>query len=229
MPGIDITRSKRILKATEDSVKSFFSAFDKVRQVKSRPERRAPTDAEQDLVRAGLVFAAAGLDSILKQLVRDCMHHLAQSDEAAQQEFLTYVASELRGQSDQPDSRGRYEFLARVLSSDSPRKQLIEEYIVHLTGTSLQSADQVFKVVKALGLDPQKLPAQKKDLNEIFEVRNKIIHELDVKFTGQRGRGGRNSRAKANLEEYSNKLILVGKSLIEAVDQKTNTHSSPKG
>jgi hypothetical protein len=47
----------------------------------SRRERRATggalTDAEQDLLRAMLVFAAAGLDSLLKQLIRDALHNLA--------------------------------------------------------------------------------------------------------------------------------------------------------
>lgn len=220
MPETDITRSKRILKATEDSVKSFFSAFDTVRQVESRPVRRAPTDAEQDLVRAGLVFAAAGLDASIKQLVRDSIRQLAQSDHEVQREFLTYVERQVRGPGDEVDNAGRHKFLAHVLSADSPRKQLIEDYIVHLTGDSLQSADQLFKVVTALGLNPQDMPTQKADLQNIFDVRNKIVHGLDVSFPGKRGRRNRNPRTKIELEDYSNNLIAVSKYLIKAVEDK---------
>jgi hypothetical protein len=143
------------------------------------------------------------------------LRDLAVSDSAVQREFQTYAERQLRGDSEAPEPIGGYRFLA-----PSPQDRLIEEYIEALTGTSLQSADQLFKAAKALGLNPYDLPAQKEDLEKIFDVRNKIIHELDVKFGAQVGWRKRNSRTRPILEDYSNKRIQVSKHMIEAVEKK---------
>jgi hypothetical protein len=191
-----------------------------VRRASGSSLQRAPTDEEQDLLRAALVFSAAGLDSTVKQLIRSCLRDLAVSDSAVQREFQTYAERQLRGDSEAPEPIGGYRFLARLLVAPSPQDRLIEEYIEALTGTSLQSADQLFKAAKALGLNPYDLPAQKEDLEKIFDVRNKIIHELDVKFGAQVGWRKRNSRTRPILEDYSNKRIQVSKHMIEAVEKK---------
>ena len=60
-------RSRTVLKHTKASVDSFFSAYSTVRQERGAGQR-APTNTEQDLTRAALVFAAAGLDSAIRNL-----------------------------------------------------------------------------------------------------------------------------------------------------------------
>ena len=61
-----------------------------------------------------------------------------------------------------------------------PRAKLIEEYIRELTGESLQSADEILRTTAALGLENKTLGLDILRLKEIFQIRNKIIHELDL-------------------------------------------------
>jgi hypothetical protein len=219
-PPEQTSRARTVLEHTESSAKNFIAAFDTVRGASGSSLRRAPTDEEQDLLRAALVFSAAGLDSTVKQLIRSCLRDLTVSDSAVQRGFQTYAERQLRGDSDVSEPVGGHRFLARLLVAPSPQDRLIEEYIEALTGTSLQSADQLFKVARALGVNPHNLPVQKEDLEKIFDVRNKIIHELDVKFGARVGQRRRNSRTRGILEDYSSKLIQVSKHMIEAVENK---------
>ena len=63
-PPKETVRARRVLSQARDSAEGFLKAFDKVREV--RGAAGSTTDQEQDLLRATLVFAAAGLDSALK-------------------------------------------------------------------------------------------------------------------------------------------------------------------
>ncbi len=62
-------RAHSILERACDAAEAFVSAFATVRR--ARKAKGTPTDHEQDLMRAGLVFAAAGLDTLVKQLIRE--------------------------------------------------------------------------------------------------------------------------------------------------------------
>jgi hypothetical protein len=55
---------------------------------------------------------------------------------------------------------------------------------------------------------------------EIFEIRNRIIHELDVNFAGGRGHRKRNSRTRPALEEYTQILLALGEEIIKKVEVK---------
>ena len=59
-----------ILKHTHDSASALLKAFNLAREGRGRP-RGMTTDEEQDLLRAMVVMAAAGLDAMAKQLIRD--------------------------------------------------------------------------------------------------------------------------------------------------------------
>ena len=61
--------SQFILCSAHDAASSFLDTFNKVRE--ARQAKGTPTDEEQDLLRAMLLFATAGLDSMVKQLVTD--------------------------------------------------------------------------------------------------------------------------------------------------------------
>jgi hypothetical protein len=50
----------------------------------------------------------------------------------------------------------------------------------HLTGSSLQSADEVQKVAGALGIDDKDLRKRVEALKPLFVARNEISHELDL-------------------------------------------------
>ncbi len=65
------------------------------------------------------------------------------------------------------------------------------------------------------------LRQQKRKLNSAFDVRNKIIHELDVDFesTGI-GKRQRRSRTKAQLTEHSDLLLKVAGQFVSSVEKK---------
>ena len=112
-------------------------------------------------------------------------------------------------------------FLAKVLVSESPYDSLIERYIYDLTGSSLQSSEELFKAAKAMDIEHNFLRQQKRKLNSAFDVRNKIIHELDVDFesTGI-GKRQRRSRTKAQLTEHSDLLLKVAGQFVSSVEKK---------
>ena len=110
--------------------------------------------------------------------------------------------------------------VAKVLASPTPQERLIDEYLLELTGSSLQSADQLIKAAKALGLDPAKVGIHKKELDDVFRARNKIIHELDVNLERTSARRNRNSRTRNKMEKWSNQLLKIGGNMVSEVERK---------
>jgi hypothetical protein len=211
-------RASKVLEQARNSVNGFLTAFDTVRQ--ARNAKGNPTDEEQDLLRAALVFSAAGLDSVLKELIKGAIRALAATDPEVKGELETFVQRQLRGESEEPDTIGGRKFLARVLVSARPQDRLIDEYVIELTGSSLQSPDQLVRASKALGLQPASVGVDPKELRTIFEARNKIIHELDVNLERTAARRNQNSRRRPDLESWSSKLLEIAEQLVGGVNRK---------
>lgn len=206
------------------SASSLLRAFDLLRKVRkgggatARKPRGMTTDEEQDILRAMLVMAAAGLDSCLKQLIRDTLPHLAERDIKVQQGFEKFIRQSLSGGEMDSDATNGVKFLARVLATRSPYGRAIDEYVRDLTGDSLQSADQVLSAVAALGLDNRRLSIDPDLLREVFGVRNKIIHEFDVDLAGERRK--RNLRSLPDMVKYTDAVLATAHAILEAVDGK---------
>lgn len=211
-------RAEIVLKQAKVSIKHFRDAFSTVR--KARSASGPPTAGEQDLIRASLTFAAAGLDSVVKELIKGAIRSLAEKDENVQKGLEEYARRQLRDDSDGSFAKNGASFIANILVSSSPYEQLIEKYTLHLTGSSLQSVDELFKASGALGINVGLVNSNSKDLREIFIIRNKIIHELDVRFDGTSGQKARNSRTKTKLDKMSDLLLKVADEYIKAVNQK---------
>lgn len=122
-----------------------------------------------------VVFTGAGLDAILKQLIRDTLPALLEISAQAHEKLEAFATGQL-GTGELADTR----MIARYLTSASPRKRLIEDYIYDLTGSSLQSAEEVQRVAGALGIDDQSLRRRIDGLKQLFVARNEISHELDL-------------------------------------------------
>lgn len=215
---IQLAKAKLILRYARDSAKSLLDACDSSRAARSATGG-ATTHAEQDLLRAMVVFAASGLDSLLKYLIRDSLADLARRDRAVQKELEKFVERQLLKSSATGalDSVGGMKFLSRIVASPHPHEHLIEEYIQILTGTSLQSQDQLHRAASALGLSRAEAGLDRGNLVEIFEARNQIIHELDIRLAGNRAR---RTRGRDSMVEYSNELLCIGEKFINAVEQK---------
>lgn len=208
-------KARKVLAHAKDSVDAFLGAFTVTRR--ARNARGAPTDEDQDLARAALVFAAAGLDSSIKHLIKDSLQSLADFDDGVGQQFHKFVKKVV---ADESPNR-----LALALLADSPRRHLLDSYIYELTGSSLQSFEELGKAAGALGIKITTLTQKKKDLEEVFRVRNKIIHELDVRFEAQQGQRDRNSRSKTDLERDAKLLLKIGNDFFKAVEKKLEAKS----
>ncbi len=204
-----------ILERTHDSAEALFKAYELARASRGSP-RGISTDDEQDLLRAMLVMAAAGLDSMLKQLIRDAMPELVRRDETVRGGFEKFITRSVRGDVDKPESTAGSRFLARLLAAPSHQQQAIEEYIGELTGGSLQSAAELSRATGALALASVKIDHSA--LQPIFDVRNKIIHELDINLEGDRRK--RNHRALTTMKDHANKLLELAEQILREVDEK---------
>ncbi|MFC1895153.1 hypothetical protein ACFL0Q_00610 [Thermodesulfobacteriota bacterium] len=206
-----------ILQYAHDSARALLQALRTVRSQR-QARRGVLTDEEQDLLRAMLVMAASGLDSVVKQLIRDALPILCRGDSRVLSRFQTYVARQVRGDAEGHVTNDVSKLLARVLTADSPQAALIESYVYALTGSSLQSVDELFKVASALDV-PQNVIA-KDTLVSIFEARNDIIHELDIDFDAPR-RNRRNRRIPWMIQS-ANELLLLAERFYAECERKMN-------
>ena len=152
---------------------SFLQTFLDVRS--ARKAKGTPTDTEQDLLRAMLSFASAGLDALVKQLVQDALPLIIDKRPGAGDMFRRSVERLLRT-GDGIDQRR----LAEVISDHSPRSRLVELLVKELTSNSLQSTDELLRVAAHFDIPSAKITTDPKRLSEVFHARNQIAHEMDV-------------------------------------------------
>jgi len=203
-----------IFQNAHSSSLSLFQAFELARQVRGR-KRGMTTDQEQDILRAMLVMACAGLDSGLKQLIRDALPLLVKKNSDAQSGLEKFVERQVRG--DDADYGVNAKYLAKLLASSSPYNRVVETYINALTGDSLQSTEQLFKAINALGLDPKSLRVDRDILKPAFQARNQIIHELDIDLQGERRK--RILRGMDEMIGWTNQILSLTGAIIEATDK----------
>lgn len=213
---LDTTRNARsVLERAEATVKAFEHAFVTVRKERGVTQS-PPTDEEQDLLRAALLFAGAGLDSLLKQLVVHALPSLLHTNDDCRGEFEKFVQRQLRATDDDDGMRGA-KLLARVLCDEMPRERLMTEYSQYLTGGSLQSLEELTEALKALGADSL-TRAERDDLRRIFRARNEIAHEMDIDLQGKRRK--RRRRTKQQMLKDAGTLLAIGRKAIEAVEER---------
>ncbi len=175
-------------------------------------------DEEQDLLRAMLVMAAAGLDGMLKQLIRDTVPRLVSIDDDVRANLEKYVTRQIKAESIDVDSQRGAKFLGRILAAASQQGQVIEEWIAHLTGGSLQSPAELQQIAQAFALPAKDIPLDNPSLSNVFRVRNNIIHELDMDLSGKRRK--RNIRRQTDMIKHTNELLKLGSGFVKHVSKK---------
>ena len=202
----------RVLTTTHQACKSFVVSFDQVRA--DRRARGASTDAEQDLLRAMLVFASSGLDAMIKQLVRDALPNVisaAAEGEGAAVNFKNYVERHLSR-----DQKAAARLISMSITSTSPRDSLVNWFLSELTSDSLQSADQIFQVASFFDISKDLIVRDVDSLKRIFRIRNQIIHEMDIDFT-QTNRN-RTPRPRDVMVQHANIILEVSENFLRQVD-----------
>lgn len=196
------------------SANALWAAYDLARNSRGKP-RGITTDQEQDLLRAMLVAAASGLDGALKQLIRDALSDLIKKHAAVHDAFEKFTQKRLQIGGVDGVTGVSPKVLSRILASPNPRARLIEDYIFDLTGDSLQSPDQLFKVCNALGANKASIGDQA-TLKTLFIARNQIIHELDMNLGSPNRK--RRVRGQQNMKSYSERLLKICSDIIGDVD-----------
>lgn len=212
-----------ILSHAHEAAKALLDAFDA-----SRTKRRASggntTDSEQDLLRAMLVFAGAGLDAAVKRLIQDSLAALAASDASVQQALQAFAARRLRDEmTSAPTTAKGYALLASALSSQSAQQTLVAAYVNDLIGESLQSVERAIEAIGALGIK-ESVPVDHSALKGVFADRNRIIHEMDMNLSGALRK--RKSRSRDSMLRAANQLLGLGGAIVAAVDKKLGAASS---
>lgn len=162
-----------------------------------------------DFARSMILFAGAGIDATLKQLVRDCLRHAIDNNTDASVQFRKYVERIL--------ARDSVAVSAKALCSPSPRDYLVEQYASELTGGSFQSYQQIAKAAASLGVDA--LAKRKAVFERLFKERNVVAHELDLLDSEVHGmdRRGRSVEDAWGIAEEAYGATL---DLIELVDSR---------
>jgi hypothetical protein len=189
--GVDLDspvhRAQRYLASAYDSVASLIETTYPALRARREGSRGRLTHAEQDLFRAAVVFAGAGVDAVLKEALRSCVPIQVARSPHAQEKYVDFVMRHI--QSGQTLDTRR---LALLLVHGSPGEALMAAYVESLTGSSLQSQEQVLASLAALGLhEDRDLFKDARTLNPLFRTRNQIAHEMDMTPTALRGRGRR--------------------------------------
>ncbi len=210
-PAADAVRNAfTILCSAHAAASSFLDIFEATRE--TRKAKGASTDEEQDLLRAMLVFAGAGLDSMIKQLVRDALSLAIDRSKGAEEIFRRFISKRLARQ-DTLDPG----FLSSVLASRDPRDVLISTLVADLISQSLQSKDQVLRVASYFDIPSAALATDLKLLDRIFGARNEIVHEMDVDFS-QTNRN-RRPRHKAVMIGHTTEILRLANAFLTEVDR----------
>lgn len=211
----DTETAQRYLASAYDAVEAVLESLETLRQVRKAQTGNIQgrlTGKEEDLLRAAIVFAGAGLDATLKQLIRDSLPKLLESNQLAHDKFEDFASDRL-GTSEFADAKA----IARYLTSSNPRGRLIEDYVYDLTGSSLQSAEQVDKTAGALGITDAALRKRIVGLKGLFVARNEISHELDLQRPERKGDRTRRSRAVGPTKALCHEGLEVGQLIVNAV------------
>jgi len=136
---VQCARAYQIFQTTFRTCESFLNSFIQVR--KDRHAQGTPTDLEQDLLRAMLVFACSGLDSMIKQLIPDALPTVIDKNEGAELQFRGFIEKKIGN-----DQKLGMEIMALSITSRTPREHTLNRFIAALTQDSLQSKDQIYQI-----------------------------------------------------------------------------------
>lgn len=200
-----------ILENAIHSAESFLLAFQELRR--SNHSGGAPTDHQQDLLRASLIFACAGVDALIKQLIRDALPKVMQIDDGARSQLHDYVKKSLSNK-DKPD----LDLISKALLADEPTTFFKERLCHQLTSESLQSVEQILSAGSYFDIESGEIAKDVDTLKGVFRARNEISHEMDVNLNGRNRK--RRSRTLDDMKNKSKRVLDVGISFYLAVERK---------
>lgn len=178
------------------------------------------THAQQDLYRAMLVFACAGLDILLKRLTVTKLPQIISKDQKAKEKFKEFVRRGIN-----KEEKELLNLVAFALIDSSPQDFLVREYVEELTKDSLQATTKITKICESSGLETKMIIGASKlnALNDAFKVRNEIIHEMDINLnapTSSRGYRTRRQRQAPQMESHTITILELAESIFIQYKEK---------
>lgn len=200
-----------ILCNTHDTSSAFLNIFHSIR--KSRNAKGIPTDEEQDLLRAMLIFSTSGLDSMVKQLIREALPKVISKDEGANIVFTGYIEKRIS-----KDETINTKMIASALVSNDPKEFLIQYLVDDLTSGSLQSKDELLGAASFFNIPSNLITSNFNYLQELFSVRNEISHEMDIDL--DQPNRNRRPRSLRKMVSYTNEVFKVAGNFLSEVDAR---------
>jgi hypothetical protein len=192
------------------------------------------TAQAQDSLRAAVLFAGAGIDRALKSLVETSIERLIASDTTVQKKFEGFAAEDITDK----DTRSvdPQMFVNLLLAGGNPADVLRSRWIRKLTESSAQSAERVEELCTALGVTEDSIRRRTKPsakgrstLQQAFDARNQIAHELDVTKpltdTRQPLEDIRERRAVTKTETLVQEVLSLGQDIVNDVAQRLDASS----
>lgn len=214
-PKHEATRAAySIICYAHQSASSFLQVFETLRG--TRKAKGTSTDEEQDLLRAMVMFASAGLDSMAKQLITDTLSLVIGRHEGAHALFREFVERKIIRQ-DRLDAK----FLAGILTSRAPQESMVNALVRELTDGSLQSRDALLRAAAHFDIPSKALCSDLDALHKTFQMRNEIAHEMDIDFAHPNR--NRFSRRKADMVSGANTLFSVSDAFLREVDSRLSS------
>ncbi|WP_205326634.1 hypothetical protein [Glycomyces sp. YM15] len=203
----------RRLEGAHESVQGHLDTLHSVRdrKIKNNVNIRRLDHKEVDLLRAAIVFAGAGLDAVLKQLISDTLLRLVGISKDARKLLGSYGSKLV---DEEPG------VAKRVLASSDRNTEIMHHYLENLTKGSLQSTSELKRVRDALGLSAvAHLSDQQLDtFDDFFLARNQIVHELDLKKPSGPGDFTRRNRAMSTSRTQADEALQLALVFIQEVD-----------
>jgi len=205
---------------------SAVSYFHEIYKILRKKEKGGTTAEQQNLLRAMLLFSAAGLDAVVKQVIRDSLEMVISKDSGAKEMFKSYVESRIK-KVELIESTPREvvtintKFLSEVLTDNNPQKKLIIDMVDKLTGDSLQSVDQLLRIAAYFAIPREKIIKNLNLAKDVFIARNQITHEMDVNL--EQIRCNRRQRSQKDMALYTNTINEISWLFIENIFKKIST------
>ena len=169
-----------------------------------------------------LVFASAGLDSMVKRVVEDALPPIIKQDAKARERLRNFVERQLR-RNEQPD----YKMMASMLTAESPVDETISRLVRDLTDKSLQSVDELLSVASYFAIEDAVITRNPNGLRAVFSIRNEIIHEMDIDSSrppnaarAQDEPVNLRPRERDDMVAAANQILEVADAFLAAVDAK---------
>jgi hypothetical protein len=215
------SKAYSILKQTHDSTQHLLKSFNTIRGQRPGGHIGGTTDEEQDLLRSMLVTAATGLDAMVKQLIKDCLYSLSESknsDGLVLKALTDFSENKLKTDVTGSINKEGIKFLAKVLVANSQKNAIVSECIKEWTSNSLQSANQLLSAMNSLGITDKEFSLEPQRLKLIFDIRNKIIHELDINFDAPKR--NRNVRSMPRMIKETNYLLQIAENVLDSIKKR---------